>query len=178
MVIERNGKFTKEKAKEITILLLNVKQLMKNPMKKPTDMFSYSLKTFIVGLGGLVIWGLLMIFGRSNAYVNICMGVMVAMLIVLFVYYKTIRKLYRDLINQGDIHVTLTLDEEGVDYDDHGNKKIRLFWKNISFFRAFQHVACFFPKDLSGIMITIDRSEFAKIKEFLQENHIDLQVID
>ncbi|MBR4733286.1 MAG: hypothetical protein IK081_11005 [Lachnospiraceae bacterium] len=178
MVIEKHEKITQEEAKEITILMANARQLMRDPMKKLSDMFSFCLKACIFGSIGLVLCVLLIIFGDADLYVILCMGVMIAMLLMVFVYYRSMRKLYLDLINQANDHVTITLDEEGVGYDDHGTKKLKLFWKNISFVRAFQHVVCFFPNDVSGIMITIDRAQFASIKQFLQENNIDVQIID
>lgn len=178
MVIEKHEKITQEEAKEITILMANARQLMRDPMKKTSDVFAFCLKACIFGIIGLALCVLLIVFGDADLYVILCMGVMLAMLAVIFVYYRSMRKLYLDLINQENHHVTITLDEEGVDYDDHGTKKLKLFWKNISFVRAFQHVVCFFPKDVSGIMITIDKAQFAKIKDFLQENHIDIQIID
>lgn len=178
MVIEKYEGITKEEAKEITILMANCRQLMRDPMKKTSDVFAFCLKACIFGIVGLVICGLLIIFGDLDAFVIFCVFIMLAMLAVVFVYYRSMRKLYLDLINQKNDHVTITLDEEGIDYDDHGTKKLKLFWKNISFVRAFQHVVCFFPKDISGIMITIDKAQFAKIKEFLQENNINVQIID
>lgn len=178
MIIEKNEKITKDEAKEITVLMSNARQLMKNPMKKPSDVFAFCLKAFIFGIVGLAICGLLIILGGPDVYDIFCSLVMLAMLVIVLVYYRTMRKFYLDMINRENTHVTITLDEEGVDYDDHGSKKIKLFWNHISYFRAFQHVACFFPKDLSGIMITIDKAEFTKVKEFLQENNIDIQIID
>ena len=167
MVIEKYEKITNEEAREITILMANARQLMRDPMKKLSDVFSFCLKACIFGVIGL-----------ADLYVILCMGVMIAMLLIVFVYYRSMRKLYLDLINQANDRVTITLDEEGVGYDDHGTKKLKLFWKNISFVRAFQHIVCFFPNDISGIMITIDRAQFASIKQFLQENNIDVQIID
>jgi len=178
MVIEKHEKITQEEAKEITILMANARQLMRDPMKKTSDVFAFCMKAFIFGIIGFVLCVLLIIFGDADLYVILCMGVMIAMLLMVFVYYRSMRKLYLDLINQANDHVTITLDEEGVGYDDHGTKKLKLFWKNISFVRAFQHVVCFFPNDISGIMITIDRAQFASIKQFLRENNIDVQIID
>jgi len=82
------------------------------------------------------------------------------------------------MMKNRDTKVIVTMDENGVVYEEVGAKTIHLAWNSISFIRLFKESVCMFPNDLSGILVILSAKEAEKIREFLAETPVQVKTID
>ena len=71
----------------------------------------------------------------------------------------------------------VTLDENGVEIEKTGSQAIRLAWDNVAFVRSFIESTCFFSKDLSGIVLSVNNDHKKEIMDYIKSNNIDVKVV-
>ena len=176
MVIEAKSLHDKATAKECTNITIQGNDLLKNPEKKLRDFFRFVPISSAFVLAVLVMCIVWIILGSATTLTYVCLGLIGAALVVEFVFVRTMMRLYK-VFHTMDRTVTLSFDEEGVDFDDHGEKKMKLLWSGSAFVRFFPHVVAIFPKTATGIMILLSAEHADEVRGFLKEKNIGIKVV-
>lgn len=176
MIIESDGKMTKAQAKEIANFSLQGRMLMKKPEMKIKDFFRFCIGATAFCVLILLVFGFMLARGRGDALMYICLGMSVVTLAMVFSVYYSLNKIYKTLLSR-EGHVTVTLDTEGVEYDDHGSRKIRQSWSATSFVRQCQEMVYFMPTDITGLLVCVSAENAQGVKEFLKENDIKVKTV-
>ncbi|MBO4749080.1 MAG: hypothetical protein J5546_02055 [Lachnospiraceae bacterium] len=175
--IETARKMTKEEAREVTSVIMNSRQLTQTPDKKIKDIFKFipcaGAFTFIAFLSFLIF----LILDSGDLMACFGLGISVLAIFIEIFFTRTCLKYYHTMLDR-DAKVTITLDENGVLYDEHGAEKIQLSWSRISAIRLFKYSVYMFPKEITGIMVCMPASEADKIREFLAETPVQVRTID
>lgn len=175
--IETDSNMTKAQAKEVTTVLLNARQLIKNPEKKLVDSFKFIPFAIIFTLIAFASFLFFLSRDKNDMLAAFGLGIAVIALAIEIVFAFLVAKYYKMMKNR-DAKVIVTLDENGVVYEEVGAKTIHLAWNSISFIRLFKESVCMFPNDLSGILILLSAKEAEKIREFLAETPVQVKTID
>lgn len=176
MVIESDGKMTKTQAKEVANVSLQGRTLMKKPEAKIKDFFRFCIGASIFCVVIMAIMGLMAIRGKGDALIYICLGMTVVTLVMALSIYFSVNKIYKTLLSK-EGHVTIMLDEEGVEYDDHGSRKIKQSWGTISFVRQCREMIYFMPSDIAGLLVCVSVEYATDIKEFLQDRNVKVKTV-
>ena len=72
----------------------------------------------------------------------------------------------------------MNLDEKGIDYEVVGNRRYQSSWENVAFIRVFQEMIYMMPKDITGMIFSVEKKYLEELKSFLKENPILVQVIE
>lgn len=178
LTIETNGTTHKAQAEEITNILVSAHALMKNPKCKLRNFFRFCPIAMVLSLVVAAGLGVCMATGlTTNALLDwITIVVLFLLFFFSFVMFRTVRKV-RDELMKHEGTVTIVIDEEGIDYDDHAGKKLKVGWNTIAFLREFNECICFLPKEATGNGIFLDRCEFNKVIQYMDEVGVDLPTI-
>ena len=178
MVIETNRELTPAEAKEITSVMVHIRQLLKNPTKKVPSIFRFCLFGAVFCALAILFFTFFLCRGDRDALT--LTGIMISVIAVAFliVFYSGVNKTYRSLLSRGNEHVIMTLDEKGIDYEVVGNRRFQSSWENISFIRAFPEMIYLFPKDITGMLFSVEKARLEELKSFLKENQIDFEIIE
>lgn len=178
MVIETERKLTKAEAKEVTNMLYNIRKLIKNPTGKLKDMFRFCAGGAIFCVLSLLLFFFFFARGDRDAltltglFITVIAGLLVA------VFYVSIHKTYRTLLDKDSGKVTVTLDEKGIVYEVQGSTRMETAWANVAFGRAFREMVGFFPKDITGILFTVSKEYYDEMRKYIEENHIDVRFVE
>ena len=177
LTIETNGKTTKSQAEEITNILVSAHALLKNPKCKLRNFFLFCPIAMVLSLLVAAGLGVCMATGlTTNALLDwITIVVLFLLFFFSFVMFRTVRKV-RDELMKHEGTVTIVLDEEGIDYDDHNGKKLKAGWNTVSFLREFKEFISFIPKEATGNGIFLERGEFNKVAQYMDEIGVDIPV--
>jgi hypothetical protein len=178
MIIETNRSLTEAEAKEITTVMMNARQLIKNPTKKISSVFRFCLMGAIFCALGLLFFAYFLIRGDRDALTLTGVLITIVAMIFLAVFYSGVRKTYRTFLSRGDEHVIMNLDEKGIDYEVVGNRRYQSSWENIAFIRIFQEMVYMMPKDITGMIFSVEKKYLEELKGFFKENQIQIQVIE
>ncbi|MBR3508392.1 MAG: hypothetical protein IKO03_06475 [Lachnospiraceae bacterium] len=178
MIIETNRSLTEAEAKEITTVIMNARQLIKNPTKKISSIFRFCRRGAIFCALGLLFFSYFLIRGDRDALTLTGTLITIVAVIFLAVFYSGVRKTYRTFLSRGDEHVIMNLDEKGIDYEVVGNRRYQSSWENVAFIRVFQEMIYMMPKDITGMIFSVEKKYLEELKSFLKENQILVQVIE
>ena len=64
----------------------------------------------------------------------------------------------------------VTLDDNGVEIEKIGSQAVRLAWDNVAFVRSFVESTCFFSKDLSGTVLSVNNDHRKEIMDYIKNN--------
>lgn len=178
MMIETNRSLTKAEAKEITTVMINARQLIKNPTKKITDIFRFCFMGAIFCVVSVLFFSYFLIRGDRDAITLTGMLITIVAVIILAVFYRGIRKTYHTFLAHGNEHVIMNLNEKGIDYEVVGNRRYQSSWENVAFIRVFQEMIYMIPKDITGMIFSVEKKHLEELKSFLKENQIQIKVIE
>ena len=176
MQIVANERLSKKRANEITNVVMQGAKLLKNPEAKPMNFFNYCIFGMIFAIVAGVSFSVLIAIGRGTALTYIGLSVMAILLVISISVYRTVSRFRNNLLNK-DRNVLIVIDEDGIDYDDHEKLKLKTPWTGISFIREFNECLCFFPTDMTGIVICVDRKETEGVAACLKELGIGTRMI-
>lgn len=176
MVIESDGKMTKAQAKEIANVSVQGRSLMKKPEAKLKDFFRFCKGAAAFCVLVLLAFGFMVARGKGDALIYICLGMTVVTLTMVFSVYYSVNKIYKTLLSR-EGKVTVTLDAEGVEYDDHGSRKIKQNWNAISFVRQCREMIYFMPTDVTGMLVCVSVEYAQGVKEFLKDGDIKVKTV-
>ena len=181
MVIETTRKITKAEAKEVTNMLYNARKLIKDPARKLTDMFRFC--TVSAGLCVMSLLLFLSFLARGDRDVMTLTGVIITVIAIIFdvAFYMGIRKTYQTLLEKNHEKVVVTFDQKGMVYEAfeaQGNTRMETSWANVAFGRAFKEMVGFFPKDITGLIVSVSKEHYDEIRKFIEENQIEVRIVE
>ena len=178
MVIESKRKMSKEEAKELTCVLMDASRLLANPGKKLANVFGFFIKASIFIVVAILFFGYFLISGDRDV-INLT-GACITGISVIFlvVFAAKVNQVYKSLLKEDERHTIITLDENGIDYEEVGNRKIQTTWKNVSCVRVFEKTVCILPKDITGFIFSMEKKHLDEVKVFLNEMQINVEVIE
>ena len=176
MQIVAKERTTKKQAKEITNVVMQAAKLLKNPESKPMDFFNYCIFGMIFAVVAGIVFSVLIAVGRGTVLTYIALCVMALLLVTAGIVYRTVCRFRNTLLNK-DRNVLIVIDEKGVDYDDHEKLKMKTPWTGISFIREFDECLYFFPTDITGLVICVNRKETEGVSACLKELGIGTRMI-
>ncbi|MBO7515858.1 MAG: hypothetical protein J6T47_09580 [Lachnospiraceae bacterium] len=177
LTIESDLKTHKKQAEEITNILVQYRTLLRKPACKLQNFFRFCPIAMVLSLVASAVLGVFMATGHTtNALLDwITIFILFVLFFFSFIMFRTIRKIRDDMMKQEGM-VTVVLDEEGIDYDDHNGKKLKLGWNTVSFLREFNECISFLPKESTGNGIFLERIEFNKVVQYLDEIDVEIRV--
>ena len=175
MVIELQGKMSKEEATEVVNVCLQVGKLLKKPERKLMEMFRASIIFSLVGIFLVVLEVCDIMRGKAGPLDYLCLGVALVATIMLMNIYRIACKRRKELLGR-ETKITLEFTEEGLGYEE-SDKKIKVTWDSFAFIRKFSRCICFMPKDMSGIIILVKNTYEGQIREYLQSTGINIHLI-
>ncbi|MBR6477908.1 MAG: hypothetical protein IKS85_05610 [Lachnospiraceae bacterium] len=178
MVIEMNREITPDEAKEFTCVLMNASQLLAKPTKKLSNVFGFCVKMGIFVAFATLFFGFFVLKGDRDAYT--LTGMIIAALCIFFlaVFAFKINQVYKTILKREADHVIITLDENGIDYTVINNKRFQVTWDNVSFVRVFKQAAYIFPKEITGVIFSLELNHLEELKSFFKEHSMDIEVIE
>ncbi len=176
MRIEIKEKGSRQFYKETVNVLSQYRQLLYKPEDKLRDNFTrYIFLTiamalfFLINLYGGITGG----FRAMNTLACVfAAGAAVATFLVLIRMRKMVDGYIAD-----DRPSVVTLDENGVEIEKTGSQAIRLAWDNVAFVRSFAESTCFFSKDLSGIVLSVNNNYRKEMLDYIKNNGIEVKVV-
>ncbi len=177
MTIEIKEKGTRQFYKEVVNVQTQYRQLLYRPQDKLRDNFT----RYIFLTVAMVLIFLMNIYGGITASFNatkilvtvFSAAAAAATVVILLRMNKMVDGYLAD-----DRPSVVTLDENGVEIEKVGSESVRLAWDNVAFVRSFVESTCFFSKDLSGIVLSVDNDYRKQIMEYIKSNNIDVQVVN
>ncbi len=176
MTIEVKEKGSKAFYKEVVNIVTQYRQLL----YKPEDMLKNSFTRYTLLAAAMALIFLVSLYGGIK-------GSFSAMIILTIVFSgiaavatgAVLIRMYRmvDAYLADDRQSVVTLDENGVEIEKKGSQAVRLAWDNVAFVRTFVESTCFFSKDLSGIVLSVDNDYRKEIMDYIRNNNIDVKVV-
>ena len=92
------------------------------------------------------------------------------------VYLYNINRTFKSL-RSAEGRITLTFDEEYIEYERQHAQTIRLAWNRIAVVRNLANSLCFISSDQSGIVISVSNTYKGQILDWLRENRPETEII-
>ena len=176
MTIEIKEKGTKQFYKEVVNVITQYRQLLYRPNDKLKDNFT----RYIFLIIAMVLLFLMNLYGGINGTFNV-MKILVmvfsaiAAVATAFVYLRM--KKMVDGYLADDRPSVVTIDESGIGIEKTGAQAVKLAWDNVAFVRSFIESTCFFSKDLSGIVLSVNNDHRKELMDYIRDNNIEVTVI-
>ena len=176
MTIEINEKGSREFYKETVNAVSQYNRLKKDPPRKLKDYFR-SFRIYIILCSALLVINALMwIFWGTDQFTIAVAALMIICIVMSAAFLHGMNKLQNSMMSDDRTSV-LTLDESGVELNKGDSQIIRSSWDNIVFVRVFSECICFFPKDRSGIVISVDRKYQDRIVPYIESLPSDVMIV-
>ncbi len=176
LTIETEAQMTEAAAKEIVNVTTQIKTLLKNPEKKLTDYYKFCPGSMIFCAVMAIFCVFYILKFGGDALIYVCLGVMLITFVLSLVMYRSVNK-YKKFLTDKSGKVTVTFDEDGIDYDNHLDRKLKLSWGGTAFIRMFKECLYVTPKDITSVMICLKKDYAESVLRFVDENNIDIKII-
>ena len=176
LTIETERQTTEAQAKEIVNVSMQIKRILKAPDKKITNYFKFCPRSMIFCGVMLVLSALYIIKFGGDALIYVCLGMMAITLVTTLKIYISVNNYKKHLLGQKG-KVTVIFDENGVDYDNHKDRKLNLSWEGTAFIRIFSECLYVVPKDITSVMICLKKDDAERVAGFITENNINIEII-
>lgn len=176
MVIKIDHKGSEAFYKEVVNIVAQYRGLLKRPERKVEDLFkTYSLLAIACAIF-FVLLGAMAIFWGADSMTNVLMVLMAVLFVILIVYLSTLKKLKRSMMEDGRSSI-ITIDENGVELNKEDSQVVKLAWNNVAFARVFNESICFVSRDVSGLIIAMERVWENEVIPYLREVAPDLKIV-
>lgn len=176
MTIEIKKRPSNEFAKDTVNAASQYKYFMKKPERKLQDYFRQWKVILIVS----VIWEILilavMIAFGADAILEVCFAVLALNLIYCSIMLRSLIR-YKKVIMEDERLSYLTIDESGVEITKDDVQNIKVAWSNVAFIRRFDAALCFFPKNLTSFVISVDMDYSEQVLNEIKQLGVDVKVI-
>ena len=179
MTIDIDREITPEEAKEMTCVLYSTSKLMSKPEGKISNVFRFCVIAVAWIVFSILFFGFFILRGDRDALVIAGVIITLAGIVFLAVFASRVYMLYNSLVKRGVKHIIIKFDENGIDYEEVGSRKLQTTWDTVSFVRAFETSVYIFPKELTGIIYIFEKPKYYDdFKRFLTENKIAVKVVE
>lgn len=150
--------------------------LVKNPRKPLRDMFIiYPVLLILCVIWAVAVVLYLFVFKKTDILVLAIGGVVVTFVMVALFYAKNLTALKKNLTSER--HVKYIFSEEGLKYDDGSAQITEFKWDACQCLLIIKEGMYFIPNDNKGVLIAMPAEFETKVKDFIRENKIDLEIV-
>ena len=176
MTIEIKKRASKEFAEDTVNAAGQYKQFMKKPERRLQDNFKQWKAILIASIVWIVLILAIMVMWGSDAIKEICFVILVVNIVVSAAMLFSMTKYRNAIIDEQRISI-LTIDESGVEITKEGVQTVKVTWENVAFIRLFRSALCFFPKNLTSFVISVDMDYSEQIIHEIKEIGVDVKII-
>lgn len=150
--------------------------LVKNPRKPLRDLFViYPVLLVLCVVWAVAVMLYVFVYQKTDILILALGGVIVTFAMVLMFYIKNLRAFKKNLTSER--HVKYTFSEEGLKYDDFTSKAVEFNWEACQCLLVIKEGMYFLPNDTTGVLIAMPAEFETKVKDFIRENKIDLEIV-
>ena len=177
MVLKIDHKGSEAFYTEAVNVVAQFRGLLKKPERKVENLFKTYTLLAIACAVMFVLLGVMAVFWGADSMTNVLMVLMAVLFVILIVYLSTLKKLRRGMMEDGRVSI-VTLDETGVELNKEDSQVVKLAWDNVAFVRVFDESIGFLSKDVSGLVISIEKTWKDEVIPYLREIAPDLKIIE
>lgn len=157
-------------------MMAQYRSLLKKPARKVENM----LQTYkLLGIAAAVMFAIMAAMTIAWGS-DTLMKVLMALLAVLFVfdiaYYFALIKLKKRMMEDKRTSI-LTLDENGVELNKEDEQVVRIAWDNLAFVRIYGECIGFVSKDVSGLIVFVERRYEGQVIPYVRETAPGVTII-
>lgn len=150
--------------------------LVKNPRKPLRDMFIiYPVLIILCVVWAVAVILYLFAYNKTDILILALGGVVVTFVMVTLFYVKMLTALKKN--QSSDRHVKYIFSEEGLKYDDGSAQITEFKWDACQCLLIIKEGMYFIPNDNKGVLIAMPAEFETKVKDFIRENKIDLEIV-
>ena len=176
MRIEVKERGSKDFYKEVVNVLNQYRLFLADPEAQLPDAFKSNIRQAILMSLMFIIMLIMGIKVGFRAMVVICLAASGFAAVLTFVFLSRLTKQVNTFMADERTAV-VTLDETGVEFNKEGSQVVRLGWDNVALVRAFNESVCFFAKDMSGVVISVDGKYKQEIFDYIRTAGIDVKTV-
>ncbi len=176
MKIDTNEPIREELARELVNVTYQYRQLRKNHNARIRDQFKQFRTLLICAVVIAVLYAATMIawgFDLTQAVIGIFLLIVIVFTVIVM---RGARSLL-DSIKNGSGYSSVILDETGIELGKRDSSVLKTAWGNILFVRVFSESVIFIPKELSGVLISVDIKHAKEITGWIKENRPEIELI-
>ena len=167
---------SKEYIKESINVAVIQRRLVKNPKKRVLNNFVI----YPVWLAICIVYSISLIVemtkDKSMIY-GVLFGCLLGVGIIMSIRYISYVKGYSKALSKKDKCLTYTFTQEGIEYDNHANRKASSSWDSFQCMRILKFGVYLIPKEETGFLYGLSIDNLDKIDYFLKENNIELMKV-
>ena len=157
-------------------MLAQYRSLLKRPGRKVENM----LQTYkLLGIAAAVMFAIMAamtVAWGSDTLVKVLMALLAVLLVFDLAYYFALIKLKKRMMEDKRTSI-LTLDENGVELNKEDSQVVRIGWDNLAFVRVYGECIGFVSKDVSGLILFVERRYEDKVIPYVRENAPGVEII-
>jgi hypothetical protein len=176
MTIEIKKRPGNEFAEDTVNAASQYKYFMKKPERKLQNYFKQWKALLIVSIVWVILMVAVMVLFGADAIMEVCLAVLLMNIVFCAAMLLNIVK-YKKQIMEDERLSYLTIDENGVELMKDGVQTVRVAWSNVAFIRIFDAAICFFPKNLTSFVISVDKDYSGQILDEINRLGADVKVI-
>ena len=158
-------------------MLAQYRSLLKRPGRKVENM----LQTYkLLGIAAAVMFAIMAamtVAWGSDTLVKVLMALLAVLLVFDIAYYFALIKLKKRMMEDKRTSI-LTLDENGVELNKEDSQVVRIGWDNLAFVRVYGECIGFVSKDVSGLILFVEKRYEDKIIPYVRENAPGVEIIE
>lgn len=166
---------SKEYIKESINVSLIQKLLVRNPARRIRNYFIIYPIWFAASIL-CMIWVIKMMVIDGSTILGISLGCLLLVDLIMARGYYGCLKYYRTALN-ADRHITFTFTGDGIEYDNHSNRKASSGWDSFQCMRVLKTGLYLIPKEESGFLYGFQIENHDRIVSFFKENNIEIKEI-
>ena len=176
MVLKIDHKGSEAFYTEVVNVVAQFRGLLKKPERKVENLFKTYTLLAVACVVMFVLLGAMAVFWGADSMTNVLMVLMAVLFVMLMVFLSTLKKLRKSMMEDNRTSV-VTIDETGVELNKEDSQVVKLAWDNVAFMRVFDESIGFFSKDVSGLVIAVERAWENEIVPYLREIAPDLKIV-
>jgi hypothetical protein len=157
-------------------MLAQYRSLLKRPGRKVENM----LQTYkLLGIAAAVMFAIMAamtIAWGSDTLIKVLMALLAVLLVFDIAYYLALKKLKKRMMEDKRTSI-LTLDENGVELNKEDSQVVRIGWDNLAFVRVYGECIGFVSKDVSGLILFVERRYEDQVIPYVRENAPGVEII-
>ena len=175
MVIETKS-VEKPYAREAINVTYNTKKLIANPKRKVPDMFLI-WPVYLAFSGAVMAWLISFLLRRRDLLSAVLVGGLAIIIFFAVFFYTNCLKARNKLLSR-KAHITVAFTAEGVEYDDHEQRKLMAYWSAVQAVKVCKHGVYLIPKDIGVPLMGFPIEHLGRIKDFMENNRPDVEFVN
>ena len=176
MVLKIDHKGSEAFYTEAVNIVAQYRGLLKKPERKVENLFkTYTLLAIACAVMFFLLGGMAVFWG-ADSMTNVLMILMAVLFVMLMVFLSTLKKLRKSMMGDNRTSV-VTIDETGVELNKEDSQVVKLAWDNVAFVRVFDESIGFVSKDVSGLVISIEKEWKDEVIPYIRKIAPDVKIV-